>query len=217
MRPCSSGWNGCRGVYTDTATFAKGGAARSSGVCLWACRALPTLIQQVMTEGEQKDDSVERLQARRSLLAPLQFSGALRRIEKWLAKNQHTTPTNLRLLRHIRLHVRYCPRSLVAAFWALVTTWLLVPCQLFPSHGNWMLTQDAAGYDRFSFSQHYGRPQWVKSIPTPQMTRFRDAKVCNNLVTDEIDDHRIQSDYKCTIGLQNPEGKNSTLGIASAW
>ena len=30
---------------------------------------------------------------------------------------------------------------------------------------------------------------------TPQMTRFRDAKVCNNLVTDKIDDHRIQSDY----------------------
>ena len=52
---------------------------------------------------------------------------------------------------------------------------------------------------------------------TPQMTRFRDAKVCNNLVTDEIDDHRIQSDYKCTIGLQKTEGKNSTLGIASAW
>ena len=26
---------------------------------------------------------------------------------------------------------------------------------------------------------------------TPQMTRFRDVKVCKNLVTDEIDDHRI--------------------------
>ena len=52
---------------------------------------------------------------------------------------------------------------------------------------------------------------------TPQMTRFRDAKVCKNLVTDEIDDHRIQSDYKCAIGLQYPEGKNSTLGIAYAW
>ena len=52
---------------------------------------------------------------------------------------------------------------------------------------------------------------------TLQMTRFRDVKVCNNLVTDEIDDHRIQSDYKCTIGLQYPEGKNSTLGIAYAW
>ena len=52
---------------------------------------------------------------------------------------------------------------------------------------------------------------------TPQMTRFRDVKVCNNLVTDEIDDYRIQSDCKCTIGLQYPEGKNSTLGIAYAW
>ena len=52
---------------------------------------------------------------------------------------------------------------------------------------------------------------------TPQMTRFRDVKVCINLATDEIDDHRIQSDYKCISGLQNPEGKNSTLGIASAW
>ena len=49
------------------------------------------------------------------------------------------------------------------------------------------------------------------------MTRFRDANVCNNLATDEIDDHRIQSDYKCMSGLQNPEGKNSTRRIASAW
>ena len=49
------------------------------------------------------------------------------------------------------------------------------------------------------------------------MTRFRNAKVCNNLVTYEFDDHRIQSDYKCTTGLENPEGKNSTLGIASTW
>ena len=40
---------------------------------------------------------------------------------------------------------------------------------------------------------------------------------CNNLDTDEIDDHRIQSDYKCTNGLQNLEGKNSVLGIASSW
>ena len=28
---------------------------------------------------------------------------------------------------------------------------------------------------------------------------------------------KIQSDYKCISGLQNPEGKNCTLGIASAW
>ena len=52
---------------------------------------------------------------------------------------------------------------------------------------------------------------------TPQMTRFRDAKVCNSLVTDEIDDHRRQSDCKCTNGLQYPEGMISTLGIAYAW
>ena len=51
----------------------------------------------------------------------------------------------------------------------------------------------------------------------PQMTRFRDAKVCNNWLQMKIDDHRIQSDYKCISGLQNPKGKNSTLGIASAW
>ena len=37
------------------------------------------------------------------------------------------------------------------------------------------------------------------------------------MATDEIDDHIIQSEYKCTSGLQNPKGKNSTLGITSAW
>ena len=47
---------------------------------------------------------------------------------------------------------------------------------------------------------------------TPQMTRFRDAKVCNNLVTGEIDDHRIQSDYKCTIGQQKTQ-KERTLHL----
>ena len=69
-----------------------------------------------------------------------------------------------------------------------------------------------------SFTAGSGPPQPTGSVKTtPQRTRFRDVKVCNNLVTDEIDHHRIQSDYKCTIGLQNPEGKNSTLGIAYAW
>ena len=52
---------------------------------------------------------------------------------------------------------------------------------------------------------------------TPQMTRFRDGKVCNNWLQMKIDDHRIQSDDKCKSGLQNPKGKNSALGIASAW
>ena len=32
---------------------------------------------------------------------------------------------------------------------------------------------------------------------TPQMTRFHDAKVCNNWLQMKIDDHIIQSDYKC--------------------
>ena len=52
---------------------------------------------------------------------------------------------------------------------------------------------------------------------TPQMTRFRDAKVCNNWLQIRIDDHRIQSDYKYKSELQNPEGKKSVLGITSAW
>ena len=52
---------------------------------------------------------------------------------------------------------------------------------------------------------------------TPQMIRFRDVKVCNHLAPGEIGDHRIQSDYKCVIGLQHPEGKNSALGIMTAW
>ena len=33
------------------------------------------------------------------------------------------------------------------------------------------------------------------------MTRFRDAKVCNSLATDEIDDHRIQSDYNMNCNI----------------
>ena len=52
---------------------------------------------------------------------------------------------------------------------------------------------------------------------TPQMTRFRDAKVCNNWLQIRIDDHRIQSGYKYKSELQNPEGKKSVLGRTSAW
>ena len=37
---------------------------------------------------------------------------------------------------------------------------------------------------------------------TPPMTRFRDVKVCNNLATDEIDDHRIKSDYNMNCNIQ---------------
>ena len=39
------------------------------------------------------------------------------------------------------------------------------------------------------------------------MTPCRDAKVCNKMATSKIDDHRLQSDYKFSIGLQNPKGK----------
>ena len=37
---------------------------------------------------------------------------------------------------------------------------------------------------------------------TPQMTRFRGAKVCNKWLQERIDDHRIQSDYKYKSELQ---------------
>ena len=67
---------------------------------------------------------------------------------------------------------------------------------------------------------------------TPQMTRFRHAKVCNNWLQIRIDDHRIQSDYKHKSELQRnlylvlrlrgetEHGTNdnvTTKGIASAW
>ena len=60
----------------------------------------------------------------------------------------------------------------------------------------------------------------VRAVPvaaTPQMTRFRDAKVCNKWLQVRIHDHRIQSDYKYKSELQNPEGKKSVLGVTSAW
>ena len=37
---------------------------------------------------------------------------------------------------------------------------------------------------------------------TPQMTRFRGAKVCSKWLQERIDDHNIQSDYKYKSGLQ---------------
>ena len=49
------------------------------------------------------------------------------------------------------------------------------------------------------------------------MTRFRDAKVCNNWLQIRINDHRTQSDHKYKSELQNPVGKKAVLGIASAW
>ena len=67
----------------------------------------------------------------------------------------------------------------------------------------------------------FGALGWVFGFPrslspvgvkaSPQMTRFRDAKVCNNWLQMKIDDHRIQSDNKCKSGLQHPEGKTLHL------
>ena len=55
--------------------------------------------------------------------------------------------------------------------------------------------------DRLQLTSVYcNRRECAKT--TPQMTRFRDAKVCNNLATDEIDDHRIQSDYNKNCNIQ---------------
>ena len=34
------------------------------------------------------------------------------------------------------------------------------------------------------------------------MTRFRGAKVCSKWLQERIDDHSIESDYKCTTGLK---------------
>ena len=42
----------------------------------------------------------------------------------------------------------------------------------------------------------------VLANTTPQMTRFRGAKVCSKWLQERIDDHNIQSDYKGTIGLK---------------
>ena len=46
---------------------------------------------------------------------------------------------------------------------------------------------------------------------TPQMIRFRDAKVCNNLATDEIDDHRIQSDHNKNCNIQKERNLHLVL------
>ena len=48
---------------------------------------------------------------------------------------------------------------------------------------------------------------------TPQMTRFRGAKVCRKWQQERNDDHNIQSDYKNKSGLQS---ENSVNGIVSA-
>ena len=49
---------------------------------------------------------------------------------------------------------------------------------------------------------------------TPQVTRFRGAKVCSKCLQERIDDHNKQSGYKYKSGLQS---ENSVNGIMSAW
>ena len=47
---------------------------------------------------------------------------------------------------------------------------------------------------------HCNRREIVNT--TPQMTRFRGAKVCSKWLQERIDDHNIQSDYKYKSGLK---------------
>ena len=50
---------------------------------------------------------------------------------------------------------------------------------------------------------------------TPQMTRFRDVKVCKNLVTDEIDDHGRRSDYNMNCNIQKERTLHLVLRLRS--
>ena len=84
------------------------------------------------------------------------------------------------------------------------------PHSLHWSDSKWKVCLAGGGGDkrRFQYCTDasgpilYFRALHVKT--TPQMTRFRDGKVCNNLFTDEIDDLRRKSDYKCTISRRPP-------------
>ena len=69
--------------------------------------------------------------------------------------------------------------------------------------------------DRLQLTAVYCNRRWVVKT-TPQMNPFfRDAKVCNNLATDE--NLRSQNTVCLQHEVQHPEGKKSTLGIAYAW
>ena len=46
---------------------------------------------------------------------------------------------------------------------------------------------------------------------TPQMTRFRGAKVCSKWLQERIDDHNKQSDYKCNNWTKKYKSENSIL------
>ena len=52
---------------------------------------------------------------------------------------------------------------------------------------------------------------------TPQMTRFRDGKVCNNLATDELTITEYSLTTNAQVDYKIQKERNSVLGIASAW
>ena len=81
-------------------------------------------------------------------------------------------------------------------------------------HGHMEVISSAVGWTQFGWmtanepsreeeAVNHGDVQILHT--TPQMTRFRGAIVCSKWLQQRIDDHNIQSDYKCTIGPQVPK------------
>ena len=76
----------------------------------------------------------------------------------------------------------------------------------------WSIGKDSSAKDFHEFNLFCHRLfvySWRRSTvtdggvkTTPQMTRFRGSKVCSKWLQGRIDDHNIQSDYKCTIKLK---------------
>ena len=72
---------------------------------------------------------------------------------------------------------------------------LSVPRHAQYLHKAWKRHQDAIYWVDINLA--------IKNVnTTPQMTRFRGAKVCIKWLQERIDDHNIQSAYKCTIRLK---------------
>ena len=71
--------------------------------------------------------------------------------------------------------------------------------------------------DRLQLTADYcnRRGVWRQHLKCPVFAMQKCAII--NWLQMKIDDHRIQSDYKYKSELQNPEGKKSVLGNASAW
>ena len=73
-----------------------------------------------------------------------------------------------------------------------------------PSHfGQIMAMERCSGEEGASWKAMEGFWECTISVnTTPQMTRFRGAKVCSKWLQERIDDQNIQSDYKRTIRLK---------------